>query len=913
MRHTGLVLLFCCSALTALFAQPSNDECDFPIVITDVFNYCSPTGGFTNVGATPSAYGPSTCFAATQRDVWFAFTAEATDVAITVRGATSQGAGGTLQNPQVAIYSGACGGVINQLECQTAPAGANVVEAYQGGLFVGSVYLLRVQGVNGATGTFQICINNYNPPVAPTSDCPTASILCDKSPFVVQKVTGAGNNITEIDDASCFFNGSPVNNESNSTWFVWTCSQSGTLEFTLTPLNAPDDLDFVVYRLPNGISNCQGKVVERCMASGSFNFPSPCMGPTGLRAGESDTSEDAGCQQADDNAWLSPLNMTAGQSYALVVNNFSATGNGFSIEFGGTGQFLGPQAAFTTVPNAVCAGVPVQVIDASSFPIGAITGWNWSFGADATPQTATGKGPHTVSFTMPGVHPVVMTITTDLGCKVTDIQTVLIYPDVEVDTLIAEPDCNGGTNGAITITNIQSGTPPYLFSWQGGPFTPNNTLGGLPVGQYSLVIRDANNCETDLNVAVKELELRVAPNVTPPLCTDESNGVITLNVTNGTGPYQFNWGGGFIPTNTQGGFAEGVYTILGIDATLCKGTFVVTVTDNPPVTLETESVDITCFGLNDGVGIAKPGGGVGNFSFRWSDNQTEAEATNLPPGSYIVTATDGNGCTRTGQITINEPPDLQLALIDVQNLRCNGVPDGEIRVEGSGGRPPYTFSPDGAQYVPSDTLVNLPAGDYQVKIKDASGCTDSVRAVISQPPPLIVDVQPADTLISLGYGFQTATLTGPSGRPVTFEWTPTAGLSCADCPEPTVQAIGDQIYLVKITDETGCVAFDTMRVRVNRERPIYIPNVFAPAKPYPNDHFTLFGNPAAESIALLRIYDRWGSLIFEKTDFELNEPNLGWDGTYKGQALDGVFAFYAIVRFVDQVEVLYEGDITVIR
>jgi gliding motility-associated-like protein len=89
--------------------------------------------------------------------------------------------------------------------------------------------------------------------------------------------------------------------------------------------------------------------------------------------------------------------------------------------------------------------------------------------------------------------------------------------------------------------------------------------------------------------------------------------------------------------------------------------------------------------------------------------------------------------------------------------------------------------------------------------------------------------------------------------------------------------------------------------------------VFAPAKPYPNDQFTLFGNPAAESVALLRIYDRWGALIFEKTEFELNEPNLGWDGTYKGQPLDGVFAFYAIVRFVDQVEVLYEGDITVIR
>ena len=451
------------------FAQPSNDECISPVVLTDVLNYCSPIGFFTNVDASASSYSAPSCFGTTEKDVWFAFTAEATDVTITVRGATSQGAGGTLKNPQLALYFGNCGGTINQLECQEG-IGTNVAEGYQGGLFVGSQYLIRIQGAVGQVGTFQLCINNYNPPIEPTSDCPESSILCDKSPFVVQKVTGAGNNNLEMEDAQCFNNGAPGIYESNSTWFVWTCSASGTLEFSLSPLNLPDDLDFVVYRLPNGIGNCDGKQLLRCMASGEGPpYPSPCLGPTGLRAGDPDVSEDAGCSESGDDAWLKPLDMIQGETYALVVNNFSQTGNGFAVEFGGTGEFLGPEAAFQTVPQAVCLGTAVEVIDASTFSIGQIEQWNWSFGADAVPQTASGKGPHTVQFNTPGVHPVVLTLKTNIGCKVTDIQSVLIYPDVSVDTLIAAPDCNGTANGAIAINNITSGTPPYLFSWNSGP------------------------------------------------------------------------------------------------------------------------------------------------------------------------------------------------------------------------------------------------------------------------------------------------------------------------------------------------------------------------------------------------------------------------------------------------------------
>jgi len=914
MRIHILFSLFFLGSIPA-FAQPINDECNTPIVLPNDLTFCSPAQAYTNIAATPSAYGAPGCFGSVQSDVWFTFTPQATDVTITVRGATAQSPGGTLQDPQISLYFGTCGGVINELVCDASGGNNNVAEAYKGGLFVGSTYLIRVQGAGGQEGTFQICLNNYNPPVTPTSDCPTASVLCDKSPFVVQYVTGAGNNNSEIQDASCFFNGVPGIYESNSTWFVWTCSQSGTLTMTLTPLNGPDDLDFVIYRLPNGIGNCNNKFVERCMASGQSQGinSAACLGPTGMLVGDPDISEDAGCSEAGDNAWLRPLDMVQGETYALVVNNFSATGNGFSVEYGGSGEFLGPEAAFQTIPEAVCLGTPVQVVDASTFSLGAITKWNWSFGADVTPQIASGPGPHTVSFNTPGVHPVVLTLETDLGCKVTDIQSVLIYPDVQVDTLIAAPDCNGTTNGQITIQNITSGTPPYQFSWNNGPFGQDSTLNNLGVGFYTLVIVDANNCRTNLGIQVDERVLDAVASVAPPLCFGDANGEITLTVTNGKPVVQFDWGVGFIQNNVQGGFASGTYTIQAIDAVLCKGTFTVTVADNAVLELLIDTVDISCFGANDGIAEAIPIGGVGVYTYQWSTGAVTQSIENLPPGQYDVTVSDRNECIITGGVLIIEPLDVAVNLLDVLDLICNGTPEGEIRVEGLGGRLPYTFSPDGLNYFASDTLRNLLAGDYWVLVRDAFGCQDSVFASITQPPALQVIATPSDTTLDLGFTVDISTVTAPAGRPVVFEWTPPTGLSETDVPDPIATAIDDIRYLVQITDEDGCVAFDTVTIRVNKARPIYFPNIFTPGESYPNDYFTGFGGPAAAQISLLRVYDRWGGLIYENQDFSLNEPNFGWDGTAKGQKVEGVFAWYAMVRFIDGAELLYKGDITVIR
>jgi len=923
MKKRLSLFLMTLSWVAVLTAQVTNDECTNPILISDVTSFCSPTGAFTNVGATASTYGPANCFGTTtQKDVWFSFTPLATDVTITVRGATAGGgAGGTLRNPQVALYYGACGGTINELGCDAATGNTNVAELYEGGLFVGTPYLIRIQGGADQIGTFQVCINNYNPPVDPASDCPKASILCDKSSFVVKSVVGAGSDNREMEDATCFDNGSPGLKESNSTWFVWTCSKSGPLEFSFTPLNAPDDLDFVLYRLPNGIRNCTGKQIVRCMASGlsgNQNFPSPCLGPTGLRTGDSDTSEDAGCSDNGDNAWLSPFNMVQGESYALVVNNFSDTGNGFVVDFSGTGEFLGPEAKFTTVPAAVCLGTAVVVNDASTFALGSITAWRWSFGANAAPQTATGKGPHTIQFNQPGNIPVVLTLETNLGCKVTDIQTVTVYPKVEVDTVIAAPDCNGTANGAVEITNIKMGTPPYLYSWNGGPFQSSNQLKNLGIGVIGVVIRDKNNCETALAIPVAERILTVKPVVQRPLCTGNDNGMITFEATNGVAPFQFDWGSGFIPGNSQGGFKAGIYTIRGIDAVLCKGTFTVTVTDNPSLDLKVDTVGISCFGANDGTAKATPGGGVGGYTYQWSNGQSAADVKALIPGTYSVTVNDANRCSATLTIALTEPADISLKVLEILDLLCNGLPTGEVTLQGIGGRTPYSFSADGKKYQPGAILQNLPAGDYWIKIKDGGGCIDSVMATIDQPEPVLVIANPRDTLVTLGNYIVVNTATGPTGRPMKFEWTPITGIEFPTRASISLQATRNETYVVKITDPDGCMDTDTVRIRVNDDRPVYIPNIIMPdgATNPQNGRFTIYGNAAAQpatGIDLLRIFDRWGDLVYEGRGMPISDPTVGWDGRYNNKPLTGVFTYYALVRFIDDKVLPYDGNVTVVR
>jgi len=995
LRHYTTLLLSVFA--TALLAQPVNDECTNAIPLTDVSSWCSDVGEFTNVASTPSALANPTCFPNNQtvNDVWFSFVAEATDVNISVTGNTSVNPGGTLRNPQFALYSGDCDN-LTAIACASDALSSHFAQSFGGPLNIGETYYIRVSARSAFRGTFRLCINNYNEVPTPSGDCPTGVILCDKSPFTVGFVTGIGSINDQLGNVGC--NNATCNiSESSSSWYKWTCLASGTLTFSLTPLNLADDLDFVVYELPNGIDNCAGKQPLRCMAAGE-NVGEPlsnwviCTGATGLREGEADANETCGCP-AGNNNFISPINMVAGRSYALVVNNFSNSGSGFSVQFGGTGTFLGPTANFSITPQAtVCVGESITLTDLSTFS-GTLVGWSWNFGAQAVPATANTQGPHTVSFDRPGLKSIRLVVESDGGCLVTKILTVLVEccdghfnvgatvtntdcpsaatgaidlsansgygpydylwsngavtqdlsnipagnytvtvtdeatcravetitvggpPAFAFDTLVTMPTCNGGIDGAVTLV-VTGGTPPYQYNWQNTGFTNNNFLNNIMQGDYQVTVRDQNNCTVSLVLPVRELELQLDPTVqaiTRPSCFGFSDGRIVLVINNGLGPYQYDWndGNGFVNANSMSGLSAGTYQVEVRDANLCAGFFEFVLEDYPPLALTFDTQNISCNGESDGRVEAIATGGTGTYAYQWSNNQNTQVISQLPAGNYFVTVTDSNGCVISGDTTLTEPPLLILELGEVVNNICFGESEGSISVLASGGTPLYEYSINNSSFQLEPLFEGLPAGDYEILVMDAMGCTDTVNAEVTEPIQLIVDAGP-NQFIDLG--FSTRIFAVSNYDPVTFEWTPVDSLSCTTCPNPEANPVNTTTYRVTVVNEAGCIAFDDLTIFVVKNRPIYIPNAISPNGDGINDGFTLFTGPAALRIQSLKIFNRWGGLIYVGTNIVPNEPALGWDGTFDGQPVDmGVFVYLAEVEFIDGVVIEYKGDVTVVR
>ncbi len=411
----------------AISLAPANDDCSKAYLLKDVTNYCSSPRQFTNESASASGYASPACFpgffSEPDNDVWFKFVAKANTANISVIGAIYGNPKGTLQNPQFALYRGSCSEGFLQIACISDARGYNIVETFINDLAIGGTYYLRVDGRNGKTGSFQLCVNNYNPVPSPSSDCSSAVVLCDKSSFTVPNVIGPGRNRYELTPNIC------LQEETSSAWYKWTCDKPGTLTFTLTPVNPSDDIDFAVFYLPNGVDDCSVKIPYRCMASGenagnSFSAWARCTGATGLKMSSGDISENPGCESGDDN-FVAAMKMEAGESFALIINNFHNTGNGFSIKFGGTGTFKGPVAHFVVNKLKIPQNKDLWVRNKSSFD-GGIKKWEWNFGVDAKPATAKGVGPHKVRYGSTGKKSISLSIETGNGCQVTKVRNITV-------------------------------------------------------------------------------------------------------------------------------------------------------------------------------------------------------------------------------------------------------------------------------------------------------------------------------------------------------------------------------------------------------------------------------------------------------------------------------------------------------
>jgi gliding motility-associated-like protein len=753
---------------TLVFAQPSNDNCAGTLNLQAGSQLCSPVAAYNNIAATPSGYGAATCWGAASNDVWFSFTAVATDIALTIIGNQQPAAGGTLNNPQAALYLGSCVGTINQLACGNHTAGNNVVNLYKGGLIIGQTYLIRIQGENGAMGSFQICLNNYNAPAQAGSDCPQAAVLCDKSPFNVASVTGAGNNNDEA--ASTCLGGLGTSSESNSTWFKWTCDQSGTLTFNLTPNSIADDLDFVVYEL-NSLNDCASRNELRCMAAGDFNYPSPCMGVTGLRTSSNDNTETSGCVGNKDN-FVSAINMVSGRSYALLVNNFSSSGSGFGVDFGGTGTFKGPNADFSINPPRFCAGETVTIQDISTTSFGTITNWFWNFGVGSNPSSSNVRNPATVIFNNAGIKGLTLTVQTDAGCVIT--KTKFVVVDSCCQTLnaitfspqISDAICRGASTGGILLNNPNSRLP-LTYSWSNGRNTQNNP--NVSAGNYTVTVTNGICNYQDTFTVGQPPAWVVADTIKRPTCAGGRDGSVTISAVSGSNssPFRYNWNNqGFSTNNFLTGLPNGTYNLTIRDRLNCDTSFAIDVRE---LVLEIDSLlaiikNPSCFSYADGLIDAIVSNGLAPYTYQWANGQTTRSISGLTQGTYTLTQiTDANRCVGGAFIFNLIEPTLLTVQVDSQEISCYGDKNGSVWAVANGGTRQYSYLWN--NFDTDSFLVGLPTNLYKVIVTDAQGCIAMDSARVVSPPRLFIDNITFTRPSCYGYLDGTITAQAAGGRP----------------------------------------------------------------------------------------------------------------------------------------------------
>lgn len=275
-----------------------------------------------------------------------------------------------------------------------------------------------------------------------------------------------------------------------------------------------------------------------------------------------------------------------------------------------------------------------------------------------------------------------------------------------------------------------------------------------------------------------------------------------------------------------------------------------------------------------------------------------------------------NGCTATDSVLVSENAPFDPEILPDQP-RCEET-QGQLTVTGvSGGTPPFLYSADGgATFQGSPVFAGLLPGVYAVVVQDALGCeTIPEESQLLSPQPVEITLEASVELFQ-GNSYQINTqLNLPDSAIVTAVWTPSAGLSCADCLRPLATPLQTTGYTLEVTDLNGCFARAVIQIVVDERAGIFVPNIFSPNGDGENDRFFIFANDAnIREIRSFLVFDRWGEMVFEYYRFLPNNPAYGWDGAFRGKPLDpAVFVWFAEIELIDgRVEVL-KGDVLLKR
>jgi gliding motility-associated-like protein len=515
-------------------------------------------------------------------------------------------------------------------------------------------------------------------------------------------------------------------------YYLETTDQLGCIKTDSVTLTEPFGMQLTnseVSHSPDGNTNisCNGGndgFIKLTISGGSGTYFYSWTGPNAFTANTRDINGlRAGvytCSVTDNNGCMliSSLSFTLTEPPALSIAGTTSTSNDGSYNincYGGTGSI-----------NITATGGSIGEY---------IFNWSTTNGSGIVngqkDQTSLSAGTYHLVVTDSNGCPAMKDFTLT---QPTALSTVLIPTDITCESPVFN-------NGSINLS-VSSGIAPYTYAWSNGATTKDIT--GLTQGYYIVTVTDANGCTRTDSVRV---------NLPPPLtytktisdyngygisCNGLANGSIRINLTSGLAPFLFTWTGpnGFIATTKDiSDLKAGQYNLLISDKNFCTATEIISITEPGKFGMTinlSESIaggfNINCAGGNTGSISIEPHNQVNNVNFLWADGIFGRTRINLTAGGYSVIILDANNCHSDTVISLTEPVPMTMGLVVTQPF-CSDKPDGEIKLNVTGGVRGSDYSYRWSDNSTNPDLLNIPAGLYKVTVTDLNHCSvkDSVK------------------------------------------------------------------------------------------------------------------------------------------------------------------------------------------
>ena len=475
--------------------------------------------------------------------------------------------------------------------------------------------------------------------------------------------------------------------------------------------------------------------------------------------------------------------------------------------------------------------------------------------------TLTASGASTYSWNTSATSPSIVqspTITTNYTVTATDSNSC-------VNTTTVSIKVNPLPIVSINSQTICAGTSGLLIANGASTYTWNTTDIGAIISpsptvatNYTVTGKDINGC---INTATASISVNPAPTISVSSSTICAGNTATLTV---SGASSYTWSTN--ATTASIVISPTVTSYYNVSSTngICVSSKVATVV---VLINHTKIIGTGTLSVCAGDSIKLKTYGI-YASYQWNTGQNTPTIEVSHAGMYIVHTIDTIGCKGIDSVTVFEDSPVIISLHDT--TICNGENAQLHTVSGY-----YTYQWIPAFSLNKDNIYNPVAHPttnttYTLTITNGACINTNTLTVFVNPSPKVT-VKPNYSLVLAG---ESVILHASSSD--SCSWYPSTWLSCSNnCNTSISTPDNDVTYTITTTNSEGCSTSTTATIQVQAETTFYIPNTFTPNNDGRNETF----KPAYTNIYNYKIliYDRWGLLLFQS-----NNPDDGWDGTYKG-------------------------------